>query len=210
MTQRFLHGHEQFKQAYFSRRDELARLAQDGQRPTAMFIGCSDSRVVPEILTNAGPGELFVVRNVANRVPPRLHVDQSVGAAIEYAVGPLGVSHIVVCGHTGCGGVMAALTGAERLPPAMPELREWISAIETDVSPLRLDAADPEELLQRAVEQNVLTSLSNLVTFDVVRERLEAGLVQLHGWVYDLHTLSLSVYDVDTRRFQSTSAEAGA
>lgn len=205
MTQRFLHGHELFKQAYFSRRDELARLAQDGQRPTAMFIGCSDSRVVPEILTNAGPGELFVVRNVANHVPPSAHLDVSVGAAIEYAVGPLGVSHIVVCGHSGCGGVQAALAGTDQLPPSMPELRGWIAAIEADVASLRPNVTDPAELLQRAVEQNVLTSLSHLVTFDVVRERLEAGRIQLHGWVYDLHTLSLSVYDAESRRFQPAS-----
>ncbi len=201
MVSQFLHGHERFKSEYFSERDFLVRLAREGQKPLALYIGCSDSRVVPELLTDAAPGELFVVRNVANHVPPRLHDDLSVGSAVEYALGALQVGHIIVCGHTGCGGVQAALAGAALLPPSMPELREWVGQVEIGVSPMHASGLEGAPLLRAAVEENVLVSLENLTTFELVRERLEAGTLQLHGWVYDMHALSLSVFDAEADAF---------
>src|SRR5262245_19986174 len=104
MAVKFLHGHLEFQRDWFAERDYLQELAKNGQTPHALSIGCADSRVVPELLVKAAPGELFVVPNIANFVPPRAHVDSSVGAAIEYALGPLDVRHVIVCGHSGCGG----------------------------------------------------------------------------------------------------------
>src|SRR5262245_11235372 len=110
MPEHLIHGYARFRAEYFAgEREYLHRLAVEGQRPSALYVGCSDSRVIPELLTSSAPGELFVVRNVANQVPTLQHSDASVGAAVEYAVGYLRVRHVIVCGHYGCGGVKAVL-----------------------------------------------------------------------------------------------------
>jgi carbonic anhydrase len=201
MPDRLLRGHQVFKKHYFAVKPYLQRLAREGQAPEALYIGCADSRVVPELLTNAGPGELFVVRNVANFVPPRENADASVGAAIEYALGPLGVRHVIVCGHTGCGGVKAALEGTAALPESMPELRQWIGYLEPGVREARESGLEGDARVRRAVEANVLRSLENLLTFEAVHRKLEASELRLHGWIYDMHGISLSVYDADAEAF---------
>jgi carbonic anhydrase len=201
MPDRFLHGHIEFKRAHFDRRESLIRLAREGQSPLALYIGCSDSRVVPELLTGASPGELFVVRNVAAYVPPKEHVDSSVGAAIEYALGPLDVRHLVVCGHTGCGGVKAALEGSAKLPADMTELRDWLDGVAANVAPVSTLSLEGDALLTCAVEENVLASLGHLLSYPVVARKLEAGTLQLHGWVYDMHSVALRVYDPERDAF---------
>ena len=110
MAEELLAGHGRFRAAYAAdEREFLRRLASEGQRPRRLFIGCSDSRVVPELLTGARPGDLFVVRNIANRVPPWRERDDGVAAAVEFALEQLGTPDVIVCGHDGCGGVSAAL-----------------------------------------------------------------------------------------------------
>lgn len=202
MTPKLLHGHREFLKGYCqSERDYLHRLAHEGQRPSALYVGCSDSRVVPEVLTGAQPGELFVVRNVANLVPPLPHADASVGAAIEYAVLHLKVPDIIVCGHHGCGGIRAALSGLAGLSEEEPSLREWLES----VSPLGKEIGNlglsGDEALRWAVEENVLLQLEHLLTFPPVRRRLGEGSLALHGWVYDLYNQRLSVYDATEDRF---------
>lgn len=206
MPDRFIHGHLEFKRDHFDKRESLIRLAREGQYPLALYIGCSDSRVVPELLTGAAPGEIFVVRNVAAYVPPREHADSSVGAAIEYALGPLGVRHLVVCGHTGCGGIKAALHGAATLPAGMTELREWLTDIERSITPMKDLALEGEARLTRAVEESVLSSLSHLAEYPVVGEKLDAGTLQLHGWIYDMQAVALRAYDPDKDAFVDVEA----
>ncbi|MCC7541253.1 MAG: carbonic anhydrase, partial [Deltaproteobacteria bacterium] len=110
MSKSLLEGHRFFRTSYVAgERDFLHQLASVGQSPDALYVGCSDSRVVPELLTSSAPGALFVVRNVANLVPSLTHADASVGAALEYAIGHLHVPHVIVCGHLGCGGIGALL-----------------------------------------------------------------------------------------------------
>jgi carbonic anhydrase len=202
MTPQLLHGHKDFLSRYCQReRDYLQRLAHEGQRPGALYIGCSDSRVVPEVLTQAVPGELFVVRNIANLVPELAHPDASVGAAIEYAVVHLKIPNIIVCGHQGCGGVRAALAGTDGLTEEEASLREWLAGIAPVAGEVRRLGLEGDEALRWAVEENVLRQLDNLLTFPGVKRRLDRGDVTLHGWVYDLYALSLSVYDVETDRF---------
>lgn len=179
-------------------RDFLQNLASQGQSPDALYIGCSDSRVVPELLTASAPGRLFVVRNIANLVPPLQHSDASVGAAIEYAVGMLRVPHLIVCGHDGCGGVQAVLDRTDL--SAQPSLREWLQSVEPAVQ-----QAGPhgqrEQRLRRAVEFNVLEQLRHLRSFPAVVAAVAAGSLQLHGWVYDIHALALRVYDPELGGF---------
>lgn len=195
---KLLQGHATFRREYVARsHDFLAELASEHQSPDALYIGCADSRVVPELLTNSAPGSLFVIRNVANLVPRAERSDASVGAALEYAVQALHVHHVVVCGHIRCGGVKAMIDGVDS--KAMPELASWIADAAV-VNAAARDGSGGEAQWQRAVEENVLDQLGNLSTHRCVRERLEAGALQLHGWVYDLRG-GLLVYDHDEATF---------
>ena len=179
-------------------RDFLQHLASQGQSPDALYIGCSDSRVVPELLTASAPGRLFVVRNIANLVPPLQHTDASVGAAIEYAVGMLRVPHLIVCGHDGCGGVKAVLDQMDLA--AQPSLREWLQGVETVVQQAGQEGST-DQRLRRAVELNVLEQLRHLKSFPAVVKAVEQGTLQVHGWVYDIHALALRVYDPELGGF---------
>ena len=201
MVEELLAGHGRFRTEYVAaEREFLERLATDGQRPSALFIGCSDSRVIPELLTDARPGEIFVVRNVANQIPDRDDPDTSVGAAIEYAVDQLSVREVIVCGHDECGGVKAALDGLPGIEPSS-ELAVWLKGLLPTVARARAFNPDPKLQLQRAVEENVLDGIANLMTFPSIGQAVGAGRVRLHGWVYGLHEATLRVYDVATDGF---------
>lgn len=199
MIDKFLRGHVELRRSFLAgEREFLRRLASEGQSPDTMYVGCSDSRVVPEILTASSPGEIFVVRNVANVVPPFEHAATSVGAAVEYAVTYLHVANVIVCGHYGCGGVRALIDGADLR--GCPSLREWLEGARPAIE--RTDSAlDPEARWRAAVEQNVLLQLGHLPTYPAVAEALGRGALALHGWVYDLYSLELRVYDVTSEAF---------
>lgn len=201
MTDSLLDGHGLFQKRFFHERAYLRKLARDGQRPSALFIGCSDSRVVPEYLTNAGFGELFVLRNIANFVPTLDHTDASVGAAVDYALAHLGVPDIIVCGHYGCGGVKAALGDLAGFRAKEPSLHEWLEGVAPAARRAHASGGDEEAVWRRGVEENVIQALENLITYDVVREKLEAGTVHLHGWIYDLYQTRIRVLDGDTGQF---------
>lgn len=196
---KLLVGHDSFRRKYVEASASFLRtLASTDQNPDALFIGCSDSRVIPELLTNSSPGQLFVVRNIANLVPPSQHPHSSVGAAIEYAVLALGVENIIVCGHTRCGGVRAMLDGVDE--GQMPSLAKWIR----DAAKMNLAAQDrtrPHDVRwHEAIEENVLDQLDHLLTYPAVAQKLHAGKLHLHGWVYDLLG-GLTVYDPNSDRF---------
>ncbi len=198
---KLLVGHATFRREFVAHsREFLETLASEHQSPDALYIGCADSRVIPELLTTSAPGELFVIRNIANLVPPASRASSSVGAALEYALQALHVAHIVVCGHYGCGGVKAMIDGVQ---PTMPELRTWIGEASVANAAARGDARDPAEQWRLAVEENVLDQLANLPTYPCVQERLAAGALTLHGWVYDLHG-GLLVYDHDEACFHES------
>ncbi len=204
MVDSLLRGHTKYyRKKVGGERDFLRRLAAEHQSPDALYVGCSDSRVIPEMLTQSSPGDLFVIRNVANIVPTFENADASVGAALEYAVGHLKVPHIIVCGHYGCGGVKAAVDGLEHVH-GMPSLHEWLTPTETTARVVRntLPAdASAEQIWRKAVEANVLEQLEHLATYAVVAKALENDEVELHGWVYDLFSLGLYIYDDETDRF---------
>ena len=201
MVDSLLHGHRKFVRNKAGNAGTfLQKLASEVQSPSALYVGCSDSRVVPELLTSSAPGELFVVRNVANLVPTFENADSSVGAAIEYAVGHLRVPHVVVCGHYGCGGIHAAVDGLHHVA-GMPSLFEWLSTVTPAVERARVDAKDAEHLWRRSVEESVLTQLDNLSTYPLVAKALAEATIELHGWVYDLYSLQLYVYDPESDAF---------
>lgn len=194
---KLLRGHAHFRREYVAHsREFLQSLASEHQSPDALYIGCADSRVIPELLTSSAPGELFVIRNIANLVPPAARASSSVGAALEYALDALHVGHVVVCGHYGCGGVKAMIDGIDGT--RWPELQAWIA--DAAVANAAARGENTPDQWRRAVEENVLDQLANLSTYPIVREKLDAGALTLHGWVYDLHG-GLLVYDDDAEAF---------
>jgi carbonic anhydrase len=201
MIEKLIHGHQNFQERFFAgERKFLRGLVASTQAPAALYVGCSDSRIVPELLTSAAPGELFVVRNVANLVPTFAHADCSVGAALEYAVGYLATPHVIVCGHYGCGGVKAAVEGLQTVKEHA-SLHEWLEGVLPAVQVLKDEELDAETRWRRAVEENVIEQLSNLVTYPTVAAALQAGKLEMHGWTFDPVTTQLYVYDVDSDRF---------
>jgi carbonic anhydrase len=176
-------------------------LVDDGQRPMTLFIGCSDSRLVPYLLTGAGPGELFLVRNVGAFVPP---YDQSFGfhgtaAAIEFAVLNLSVKRIVVCGHSHCGAIRA-LYG--EVDPAAQNLARWLDLGREAVLPV---AEPAPEVLTRTEQRAVVLQLERLMDYPMVRERVEAHRLTLHGWYYVIEDGEVHVFDVQHGRFVPAS-----
>ena len=159
---------------------QFEALMADGQHPNALFIGCSDSRLVPYLLTGAGPGELFMVRNVGAFVPPH---DGSAGyhgtaAAIEFAVLRLNVSRIIVCGHSHCGGIRALY---EETAPEATNLTAWLELGREAALPVQVTP----EALRRTEQRSVVLQLERLMGYPMVRERVEAGQLALHGWHYE-------------------------
>jgi carbonic anhydrase len=204
--QKLAEGIHEFQTNYFAHhRDLFERLATDGQRPDTLFITCSDSRVVPNLLTNAGPGELFIVRNVGNVVPRAL--PGGTAAAIEYAVEALEVRDVIICGHTHCGAIQAVLDPArmERLP----YVRRWLAETERvrDIVEKRYGELEGAARMIAAVEENVLVQLENLRAFPFVAERLAAGRLQLSGWVFKIETGQVFGYDPEQGQFGLLASE---
>ena len=157
----------------------FARLAQ-GQEPGFLFIGCSDSRVPANELTGTGPGEIFVTRNIANQVVP---TDTSMASVVAYAVDVLKIEHIIVCGHYGCGGVKASLTGVDN-----PLLDHWLGLIRATAkaNEAELSKLDPEARERRLVELHAIEQTTRLRDLSVVRKAIEERDLAVHAWVYDL------------------------
>jgi carbonic anhydrase len=185
-------GHRRFKDRFNSMRDVFTRVAREGQRPRALWIGCSDSRVIPELITAADPGELFIMRNIANIVPPcgSGGEDQS-GAVIELAVLSLNVSNIVVCGHTECGGIKALRAGVDGA--RVPHLARWVEHARAALEAADSGADGDGGREVATVKANALLQRQHLRTYPCVAERERAGELVLHACLYDLHTGDLQV-----------------
>lgn len=181
--------------------EQFQDLVEQGQHPTILFIGCSDSRLVPYLLTGTGPGDLFLVRNVGAFVPP---YDGSTGyhgtsAAIEFAVLNLQVSHIVVCGHSHCGGIRALYDG---VPAQAINLSAWLELGREATLPVQVTP----EALRRTEQRAVILQLERLMGYPMVRERVEKGLLALHGWHYVIEEGEVHVFDVKSGKFLPASA----
>jgi carbonic anhydrase len=188
-------------------RELLSSLARQGQSPDAMFIGCSDSRVVPESLTGARPGDLFVVRVVANIVPPYGTGQNAVGAALEYAVLHLEVKHLIVCGHTDCGGIKTLDHPVDMA--AEPAIAGWIEFARPAQTQVDARGGLVGDARHRAiVEENVLLQLENLQTYAAVRRALVENRLELHGWIYDLSGRQMHFYDATQGSFVSFSSSS--
>jgi len=203
-----IEGYERFRQQFERDRAFYKSLAGNKQKPRLLWIGCSDSRVVPAQITSADPGELFEIRNIANTVPPYGAADDSVGAAVEYAVLHLGIDDIVVCGHTGCGGI-AALAGGDP-PQEEVHLYRWIDYTRPAHKLIAAARVPEPERLTETVKAHVQFQLDNLQTYPCVRDGLAAGRVGIHGWLYDMENGTLSAYDPQTGEWRDLIAAAAS
>jgi carbonic anhydrase len=180
-------------------REKFARLAL-GQAPDTLFIACSDSRVVPNLFASADPGDLFVIRNVGNLVPPAgsdglSRHDGSEAAAIEFALAKLQVTDIIVCGHSECGAMQALLNGRDAVEPF--HLRSWLRHGDCALAELAgHPGPDPSLPRHNQLSQlNVLAQIENLKTYPMVREQVAAGRLRLHGWWFELRNADVHAYD---------------
>ena len=198
-TDRIVEGHLRFKEGFAADYEVYRELAEEGQSPAVLWIGCSDSRVDPERITGAAPGELFVTRNVANAVPPFGMSGDTVGAVIEFAVLDLEVSHIVVCGHTDCGGIKA-LEGHVDLVTE-PHLARWLELARPARIQVEASGLPKDQRYLETVRVNALLQRRNLLTYRCVAGAVQSGSLQVHACLYDLHTGDLCAYDEGTEEW---------
>lgn len=200
--QKLVDGIHRFqKDVFTSQRDLFERLAQ-GQNPEVLFITCSDSRINPNLITQSSPGDLFILRNAGNIIPPHgANAGGGEAATIEFAIMGLGVKDIIVCGHSLCG-AMKALVASEP-PKDLPAMSHWLghAAATRHIMRENYQHLSGNDLVTATVEENVLVQLENLRTHPAVAARLARGALHLHGWVYKLETGAIFSYDVQQGQF---------
>ncbi|MSR52323.1 MAG: carbonic anhydrase [Gemmataceae bacterium] len=199
--QKLIEGIHHFQSNLFSPQRELFERLAGGQNPEALFITCSDSRINPNLITQTQPGELFILRNAGNIIPPHGAANGGEGATIEFAVAGLGVQDIIVCGHSHCG-AMNGLLHPESLKD-LPAMTAWLSHAEATRRIMREKYFDRMGAAQltTAVEENVLVQLENLRTHPAVAARLARGKLKLHAWVYKIELGKVFAYDPEQGQF---------
>ena len=185
-----------------------------GQTPDSLFIACSDSRVAANAFASTDPGDLFVVRNVGNCIPccndhGVSTADESEAAAIEFALANLNVKNIIVCGHSECGAINALINGREKVP--FPNLKSWLRHADKAILPenLNLITKGPNEIHNKISQVNVLVQLENLKSYPIVKEKLARGEIELHGWWFDLASVSVYYYNQYQKEFILIDEEHG-
>jgi carbonic anhydrase len=193
---KLIQGIHSFQTNYLSTHREMFELLSHGQHPRILFITCSDSRIDPNLITQTEPGEMFIIRNAGNIIPPYGATNGGEGAAVEYAVHALGVKDIIVCGHSHCG-AMKGLLKLDKLAKEMPLVHEWLKHAEATRRTIEENYQDyeGENLLHATIEENVLTQLENLRTYPVIRSKLHKGEMHLHGWMYHIETGEVLEHD---------------
>ena len=199
--ERLLAGYAKFRQEVLpAQREKYAELAR-GQNPHTLFITCADSRVVPNLITQTEPGEIFTSRNVGNIVPTFGELMGGVSSSIEYAVVALEVQHIVVLGHSDCGAMKALL-----FPDAIASMKSvstWLAQAQGAIHIVRetRPGLEGKELLEAVTEENVLVQLDHLRTHPAVAAKLRRNEITLHGWVYDISSGTVRAWDAEARHF---------
>ena len=195
-------GLREFQSSYVPQNKELLQELAQGQHPRVLFITCSDSRVQPELITQSDLGDLFVIRNAGNIIPPYGATNGGEGATIEYAIKSLEVKHIIVCGHTTCGAMKGLLQVGE-LEQKMPLVYNWLKHTEAtrEMVEEHYGHLGKQEKLATLVAENVLTQIDNLRTYPSVRSHLHKNEIALHGWIYNIVDGSVLTYDRKNHTF---------
>ena len=204
------------REVYPARQNEYEYAAQNPQKPHTLLITCADSRIDPEALTQSGPGQIFVTRNIGNMVPPYGEMLGGVSAVIEYAVDALGVQHAVICGHTDCGAMKGVLAEPGKLD-AMPTVKSWLRNADA-AKRVAASVDGGEASLKTLTEQNVISQMQHLRTHPSVAGAMARGVLTVSGWVYDIQHGDVRIYNEAEDRFVSVrdtdaaqqSAEAAA
>jgi carbonic anhydrase len=199
--QRLIQGIHQFQSEDFTPLQDLFQRLAKGQHPDTLFITCSDSRIDPNLLTRSKPGDLFIIRNAGNIIPPHGAANGGEAATVEFAVAALGVKDVIICGHSYCG-AMKGLLEPEQVA-SLPAVASWLSHAETTRRIVRDNYGElqGDRLLMATVEENVLVQLEHLRTLPSVASRLVRGDLNLHGWVYKIETGEVFAYDFATGQF---------
>jgi carbonic anhydrase len=198
--QKLLDGYLRFRGGVFLKSKDRFRLLADRQAPEALFITCADSRVLPDLILQTEPGDLFLCRTVGNIVPPSGQMAEGVSSTVEYAVEVLQVRHVIVCGHSDCGAIKAILD--RRDLSRLPATAKWLGFLEPAWK--HLDAGvpnDPHELHRALIRANVIAQLENLKTRPEVARALAHQRLAVHGWYYDILTGAIDAYDQHERKF---------
>lgn len=203
--QKLIEGIHHFQKTVFGSQRELFQRLAKGQSPEVLFITCSDSRIDPSLLTQTEPGELFIMRNAGNLIPPYGAGQGGEAASIEFAVAGLGVEDIIICGHSHCGAMNGLLN-----PPSetdFPALNRWLSHADSTRRIMRekYQGREHEQLLNLTIQENVLVQMENLRTHPVVASGLSCARIKLHGWVYKFETGEVFGYDPASGQFERLS-----
>lgn len=204
--QKLVHGIHHFQANYFRSHRELFERLSHGQNPEALFITCSDSRIIPDLITHSEPGDLFILRNAGNIIPTFGAVHGGEAATIEFAVDGLGIQDIIVCGHSHCGAMKWLLDPSPN--QEMPALSAWLSHAEATrrIMKEKYPHLTADALLTATVEENVLVQLEHLRTYPCVAAKLACGTLKLHGWVYKIVTGEVFGFDPVRGQFVALDA----
>ena len=200
-------GNKKFREASFPEYEgDLKELVEKGQKPEILFVGCSDSRVTPDLMLDTKPGDMFILRNVGNFVPPYNPDDDYHGssAAIEYAVSVLGVKHIIICGHSHCGACKSLYQNLDNSPDLI-HVRKWLELGKRakEYTLLAIQDKTDKEKLYRATERiSIVHQMENLLTFPEVERKVKAGELQIHGWYYRIEDGTIEYYDGEECSFK--------
>lgn len=201
--ERLFNGVRKFRKEIFPKRREVyEQVVEKGQEPDTLFITCADSRIDPELITQSGPGDIFVTRNIGNIVPAYGDVLGGVSAVIEYAVSALEVDQVVICGHSDCG-AMKGLMNQEGLTK-LPTVQRWLRSAHTALSVAEAlsPKTDQSAFLHHLIEQNVALQLNHLRTHPSVAGRIAQGKLAVYGWLYDIAAGTVCAYNEATGKFQ--------
>jgi len=192
-----------FQREVYPKRKALFEQLAGKQHPHSLFITCADSRIVPDLLTQSNPGDLFICRNAGNMVPPHGDVHGGIAATIDYAVSVLNVEDIIVCGHTDCGAMKGILH--PELLDELPTVKSWIGHgnLARQVVKENYPDLEGDDLLKAITEENVVAQLLHLRTFTSIEAKLGSGKIQLNGWVYNIASGDVRVWDADRNGFVS-------
>jgi carbonic anhydrase len=201
-VKKLIRGLDKFRQTYVSSHQELLEQLSHGQKPRVLFIACSDSRVDPNLITNTDIGELFVIRNAGNIIPPYGAANGGEGGTIEYAISALGIEQVVICGHSNCG-AMKGLLKLNKLQKDMPLVYDWLKHAESTRRLVMENYPHYEgkDLMEILVAENVLIQIENLKTYPIVRARLHQGRLKIYAWVYNIETGDVLAYDARTHTY---------
>jgi len=207
----FGEGHTSFQKVKFKENEKrFKKLVSEGQSPKALFIGCSDSRVMPAMITGSKPGDLFIVRNIGNFVAPfNPNSDyHATASAIEYAVSILEVSDIIVCGHSHCGAIAALYKDMQPSPENIHTIK-WLElgAEAKKIASIAHKNSEKEVMLKYTEQISVVYQLDNLLSYPAVKKRVENNTLFLHGWHYDLESGNIDYYDDEDFDFKPLSMQ---